>query len=693
MHEDGVAAAESVMTFVSYAQNFEDVLLWRALADVENGRYIDIGAQHPVIDSVSLAFYKAGWRGIHVEPTPYYAGLLREARPDETVIEAAVTDAQGPIDFYEIVGTGLSTGSRNIAHHHGPLGFEQRQLTVPCVRLDRLLEAAGDTAHWIKIDVEGMEADVLRSWGESAARPWVLVIESTFPNSQTPTHQNWIHDVLDRGYIETFYDGLSRYFVHESQRERQAAFEAPANIFDDFVITHDHFSGRSNRIALEQAEERSREYEASSARLSEQLAGAERQLADERATTADLEHRLATTAQSLSAMSEQAIGAANELAQAEANRAAIAQQLAEAAERYAAAIETVSLERQAAETSLREQLDESRATAAATEIQLVRIEERATWLQDTLRRTEEERDRTIREGDERRGELAAELDRYRAAVAQIRSALMRADALIRGAQRRPGRWRQLGQLLGLSPPPFAWRALADWSLPATDDPNSFPATKVVNQETTETMQNPTAPEARNPYLRANSLAELLAWNDVDFVRCAYVTILGRQPDAEGEAYYTDRIRRGHSKFEVLWQLRRSAEGPGHDPGIAGLDRALKMAAWQRRPTIGWPLRVCFGGEASDRTSKRHRAVLNEVARVQLEQERQAMRLGDIVAKLAHLIDASAVPMGNPAHEPQSAAKGDERAVANLATVSKIDAALDSRARYALQLLQIEASAA
>ena len=57
------------MTFVSYAQNFEDVMLWRALSDVKQGHYIDIGAQDPVINSVSLAFYEAGWRGIHVEAT------------------------------------------------------------------------------------------------------------------------------------------------------------------------------------------------------------------------------------------------------------------------------------------------------------------------------------------------------------------------------------------------------------------------------------------------------------------------------------------------------------------------------------------------------------------------------------------------------------------------------------------------
>ncbi|RAI25815.1 FkbM family methyltransferase, partial [Rhodoplanes serenus] len=75
----------------SYAQNFEDVILFRALKDVTVGSYIDIGAQDPVFDSVSLAFYERGWRGTHVEPSRNYSELLRRARVDERVIEAAVS--------------------------------------------------------------------------------------------------------------------------------------------------------------------------------------------------------------------------------------------------------------------------------------------------------------------------------------------------------------------------------------------------------------------------------------------------------------------------------------------------------------------------------------------------------------------------------------------------------------------------
>lgn len=56
------------MTFISYAQNFEDVRLWRVLKQFEHGFYIDVGANDPRHHSVTKAFYDHGWQGINVEP-------------------------------------------------------------------------------------------------------------------------------------------------------------------------------------------------------------------------------------------------------------------------------------------------------------------------------------------------------------------------------------------------------------------------------------------------------------------------------------------------------------------------------------------------------------------------------------------------------------------------------------------------
>ena len=41
---------------VTYAQNFEDVTLRRALGDIEKGFYVDIGGYHPTSHSVLNTF-------------------------------------------------------------------------------------------------------------------------------------------------------------------------------------------------------------------------------------------------------------------------------------------------------------------------------------------------------------------------------------------------------------------------------------------------------------------------------------------------------------------------------------------------------------------------------------------------------------------------------------------------------------
>src|SRR5438128_4041408 len=125
--------------FTSYAQNFEDVMLWRALKGVPNGFYIDVGAQDPVIDSVSMGFYEQGWRGVHIEPVAFYAERLRKQRPDETVIQAALGATERTLTFFEFPETGLSTADRVIAVRHEQAGYPVREVVVACVTLTEVL--------------------------------------------------------------------------------------------------------------------------------------------------------------------------------------------------------------------------------------------------------------------------------------------------------------------------------------------------------------------------------------------------------------------------------------------------------------------------------------------------------------------------------------------------------------------------
>ncbi len=255
--------------FVSFAQNLEDVLLWRALKNIERGTYIDVGANHPTIGSVTYAFYERGWRGINIEPVPADHQQLESERPGDVNLRVAAGERFETRTLYQFGVRGLATLSPSIVERHRRAGLKVEETQVPVEPLSAICEkhVHGDV-HFLKIDVEGFEASVLRGMDFKKWRPWVLVIEATLPNSAELAHQEWEGLVVAENYVCTHFDGLSRYYV---AKERELALRpllsVQPNVFDDFT---------TSRVVVLEAE---------NARLAAEAAKLEHQLAALRTAT------------------------------------------------------------------------------------------------------------------------------------------------------------------------------------------------------------------------------------------------------------------------------------------------------------------------------------------------------------------------------------------------------------------------
>ena len=254
---DEQISSQDYIPLISYAQNFEDVILWRAFKHISHGCYIDVGAQHPIVDSVSKAFYEHGWRGISIEPVPAWATLLRQDRPDETVLEVAIGDHNGTLKFNIIPETGLSTALDSYAQrHHFERGYAYETICVPCLTLDDALRGlvSGKEVHWLKIDVEGMERAVLSGWNPKTVHPWVIVVEATIPNSQVPDFAEWETFIVAGGYSFVYFDGLNRFYLSGEHSELKAAFLNPPNVFDRVELSGLSSAGWCNRVNRMRAE-------------------------------------------------------------------------------------------------------------------------------------------------------------------------------------------------------------------------------------------------------------------------------------------------------------------------------------------------------------------------------------------------------------------------------------------------------
>lgn len=228
------------MTFISYAQNFEDVLLWRALGHIKNGFYIDVGANDPELHSVTKAFYDAGWYGINIEPLPSFHRAFLERRPRDINLAIAAGAREDSLTLYDVPAVnGWASLDPTVADAHRAEGFEVTELTVPLRTLANVcLDHVRGDIHFLKVDVEGFEREVLRGMDFVRWRPWVLAIEATLPNSRVTNHETWEPLVTGARYHFAYFDGLNRYYVADEHKQLLDVLSIQPNVFDDFITHH-----------------------------------------------------------------------------------------------------------------------------------------------------------------------------------------------------------------------------------------------------------------------------------------------------------------------------------------------------------------------------------------------------------------------------------------------------------------------
>lgn len=228
------------MSFITYSQNCEDVLLWRALGHVKDGFYIDVGANDPVEHSVTKALYERGWHGISIEPLPAFHQAFVEQRPRDINLAIAAGAANGELTLYDVPAVrGWASPEREVAELHKSEGYQVAELTVPVRTLASVCEEhVRGEIHFLKIDVEGFEGEVLRGMDFARWRPWLLVIEATLPNSRVTNHDSWEHLVTSQGYRFVWFDGLNRWYVADEHAELRESFGIQPNVFDDFIDYH-----------------------------------------------------------------------------------------------------------------------------------------------------------------------------------------------------------------------------------------------------------------------------------------------------------------------------------------------------------------------------------------------------------------------------------------------------------------------
>lgn len=239
---------------VSYAQNREDIIISAFFDENETGFYVDVGANDPVVESVTKYFYDNGWSGINVEPIPVLYDRLCESRPRDTNLCLGVGSVNGTAQLhYYPDGDGLSTISNTMSglYKDNPSFFtsNEKVFDIEVQTLESILKKNlnNNSIQFMKIDVEGFEPEVIKGNNWDKYRPEIICIEATH------MEYDWRPLLTNKGYSLKFFDGLNEYYV-DLRTNRADKFDYTHKvIFKEPIVNFhllDDFKERDRAIAL-----------------------------------------------------------------------------------------------------------------------------------------------------------------------------------------------------------------------------------------------------------------------------------------------------------------------------------------------------------------------------------------------------------------------------------------------------------
>lgn len=167
----------------AYSQEGEDLVLRRLFNDARSGFYVDVGAHHPKRFSNTYLLYRAGWRGINIEPNPAVAAAFRRARARDVNLTVGVSDVPGELMYHQFDEPALNTFDEGTATSIANGGRYRIVARTPVRvrRLDELLDEhlpAGTRIDVLTIDVEGHDLPVLRSNDWTRFTPRCVLVEA-----------------------------------------------------------------------------------------------------------------------------------------------------------------------------------------------------------------------------------------------------------------------------------------------------------------------------------------------------------------------------------------------------------------------------------------------------------------------------------------------------------------------------------
>jgi len=180
--------------------------------DKHLGFFVDVGANHPVIDSQSWNLEQIGWDGLLIEPINEYCSLLREQRT-ALVVQAACSSPENQGSKLPMLVAGALSTLNNQTIARGINISNSRKEFVECRTLDSILDENGvEKIDFLSVDIEGHEMEMFKGFSLEKWKPSLVLLEDHIIN-----HDKY-RFMIRHGYKNIFRTGLNNWFIPRNEK-------------------------------------------------------------------------------------------------------------------------------------------------------------------------------------------------------------------------------------------------------------------------------------------------------------------------------------------------------------------------------------------------------------------------------------------------------------------------------------------
>ena len=215
---------------LTFSHDGEDLVLRKYLAKIENGKYIDIGANAPVWGSNTFYFYLLGWRGVCLDPLPNLKNKYRLIRGKDKFINAAIFGSksknQNKLNFYyyKTHKDNSTFDQERVQQLKENFGREPSSIiSVPKISTQEMLSTfknfflQSKEIHLLNIDIEGFEIDILEDFFICNTYPWIVCVEEIGQTAESLKTKE-IYKLMEKnGYMLGSRTFLSSFYVLRSK--------------------------------------------------------------------------------------------------------------------------------------------------------------------------------------------------------------------------------------------------------------------------------------------------------------------------------------------------------------------------------------------------------------------------------------------------------------------------------------------